>query len=198
MSTSAKMILVLAVITALAGAILSAWDGYTQPKIEQHRLEALQAAIADVLPAHDHYDEVQADDMTLYVGKNSANQPVGIAFRAVGSGFQGEIAMMVGVTPDFEQLTGLAILEQIETPGLGAKIQRDPSKPDDPNWFTQQFQGVRPNPEITVVKNQQPDQPNEIQAITGATISSRAVVQILNTSLERAKQVYRTSKQQVS
>lgn len=198
MSTSAKMILVLVVITTVVGAVLAAWDSYTKPKIEQHQLEALQAAISDVLPVHDHYDEVQAGDITLYVGENSANQAVGIAFKAVGSGFQGQISMMVGVTPNFEQLTGLTILEQIETPGLGSKIQRDPSKPNDPQWFTQQFQGVQTNPEITVVKNQKPGKPNQIEAITGATISSRSVVKILNNSIEQAKQAYQSKKLQVS
>ncbi len=196
MSTTARMIIVLAVITTISGGILASWDSFTQPKIEQHRLEKIRSAVADVLPPHDHYEEMQEDGKTFYVGKDASGNTVGIAFRAAGSGFQGEIAMMVGVAPDFAEITGVAILEQIETPGLGSKIDRDPGNRQNPDWFTEQFQGVPTSPDITALKNEKPDQPTEVQAITGATISSRAVVYILNRSLEQAKAIYQTRIQQ--
>lgn len=198
MSTTTRMIMVLAVITTISGGILAAWDSFTQPEIEQHRLAKIKSAVADVLPHHDHYEEIQGGGKTFYVGKDASGKTVGIAFRAAGSGFQGEIAMMVGVTPDFEQVTGIAILEQIETPGLGSKIERDPSNRENPEWFTEQFQGVPTTPDITALKNETPDQPTEVQAITGATISSRAVVSILNRGIEQAKVIYETQIKQVA
>jgi len=197
MNTSAKMILVLTLITMLSGGLLSSWDGFTAPKIEQYRLEQLRLAIGDVLPTHDDYDKVQADGMTFYVGKDS-NSTVGVAFQAVGNGFQGEIRMMVGMTPDFTEITGLSVLEQIETPGLGTKIVEDPTNKSDPHWFTNQFEGVQPEPKIVALKNQKPSDDNEIQAITGATISSKAVVDILNTTIDNAKKIYNSNKEQVS
>jgi len=197
-STTTRMILVLAAITTISGGILAAWDSFTQPKIEQHRLAEIKSAVADVLPEHDHYEEIQGDGTTFYVGKAASGNTVGIAFRAAGSGFQGEIAMMVGVTPDFERVTGVAILAQIETPGLGSKIERDPSNRQNPDWFTEQLQGVPTSPDLTALKNEQPDQPTEVQSITGATISSRAVIDILNRSIKQARVIYETQIQQVA
>jgi len=180
MNTSAKMIIVLAVITTVSGGILAAWDSITQPKITENRLAEIRAAVGDVLPEFDHYDEIESNGNTFYVGKDGVGNTVGVAFRAAGSGFQGEIAMMVGVTPDFDEIT----------------IDTDPSNRENPDWFTEQFQGVPTTSDITALKNEQPDQPDEVQAITGATISSRAVVDILNSDIEQVKMNYRENIEQ--
>lgn len=191
MNLSTRMILVLTQITVLSGAILAAWDAYTKPKVEFHRLEALKAAIAEVLPIHDRYDTVEGEDITLYLARSAENDSlIGIAFQAVGSGFQGEVRIMVGTEPGFENLTGIKVLEQIETPGLGTKIVEDPSNKENPLWWPEQFRGVATQPEIVVLKNAVPSAPNEIQGITGATISSKAVAQIIGNDLERARQVF--------
>ena len=197
MNTSTKMIVVLTLIAVLSGGILAGWDAYTAPKIEQHRLEAIRAAVAEVLPEYDHYEEVQAGEKTFYVGKTAEGGNVGVAFQIAGSGFQGEISMMVGMTPNFTEITGLSILAQVETPGLGTKIVTDPSNKKNPDWFTDQFNGIDPEPGITVVKNQKPSGDSQIQAITGATISSKAVADILNSSIEQAKTLYENEVKQV-
>ena len=67
---------------------------------------------------------------------------------------------------------GLRVLNQKETPGLGTKIAEEK--------FTGQFKGLSIEPKIAYVKNKKPEKPNEIQAVTGATISSRAVVNAVN------------------
>jgi len=194
MNKTAKMIIVLTVITALSGAVLSSWDSITKPLIEFHKLEALKAAISDVLPQFDYYDEMQVEGGTLYIGKiENQDEPVGVAFETSGSGFQGNVSVMLGVDPTFTSITGLMVLEQIETPGLGTKIVEDPSNKANPFWFPEQFVGVNIFPEITVVKNVKPSTPNEIQAISGATISSKAVVDILNENISRIKNLYESN-----
>ncbi len=198
MSTSARMIVVLTLIVTVSGGVLSSWDSYTAPKIQHHRLVELRAAIADVLPEHDRYDELALPAQTLYVGRKATGEPVGIAFIARGSGFQGVISIMVGVEMDFTRLTGIKVLEQIETPGLGTKIVTDPTNKANPLWFPEQFVGVRPEPEITVIKNRPPTVETEIQAITGATISSRAVVKIINDALRQARSEYQRYLEQES
>jgi electron transport complex protein RnfG len=195
MNTTTKMILVLTLITILSGAALSTWDGYTRPKIEFHKLEALKAAIADVLPAYDAYKEIAAGGITLYIAQaGGSEKPVGIAFEAVGNGFQGKVSMMVGVDSAFARITGLKVLEQVETPGLGTKIVTDPTNKQNPAWFTDQFKEIPTDKEIEVIKNQKPSKENEIQAITGATISSKAVVAIINNALSNAKNLYASQK----
>ncbi|MCF7806910.1 MAG: FMN-binding protein [Candidatus Marinimicrobia bacterium] len=185
LSLSTRMILVLTLITIMSGAILAGWDLYTKPKVEYHREQALQAAIADVLPPYDHYDVLNTEQGYLYVGKEKdSTASVGLAFMAIGSGFQGEVRIMVGYDPDKRQLTGIKVLEQIETPGLGTKIVTDPSNKNDPLWWSAQFEGVAVEPEIVVIKNAKPVNDYEIQGITGATISSKAVVRIINDRLD--------------
>ena len=191
MSLSTKMIVVLTAITILSGAILSTWDNITKPAIEAYKLQELQKAIAEVLPQFDAYEEIKAGDMILYIGiLEDIPEPNGIAFEAVGNGFQGKISIMVGMKNDFSEIFGIKILEQIETPGLGTKIVEDPSNKKDPFWWSNQFQGLHTNPEIGVVKNIKPTKPTDIQAITGATISSQAVVNILNAQISQAKNIY--------
>jgi electron transport complex protein RnfG len=194
MTTTQKMIVVLTVITMFSGALLSTWDGITKPKIEAHRLAALKAAISEVLPPHQEYEEVNSNGITLYVGKNESDQPVAIACEAVGSGFQGKISIMVGLTMDFKQITGIKILEQIETPGLGTKIVVDPTNKQDPYWFPNQFKQLQTEPAIGVVKNIKPTNPYDIQAITGATISSQAVVNILNDYIIKVREAYTSAR----
>jgi len=191
MTTTQKMIIVLTIITMFSGGLLSTWDGITKPRIEAHRLAELKKAITEVLPAYDNYNEFQKDGMILYVAqKTGTDEPVGIAFEAVGSGFQGKISIMVGITTNFSEITGIKILEQIETPGLGTKIVVDPSNKTDEYWFPNQFKQLKTEPMIEVIKNVKPSKPNEIQAITGATISSQAVATILNSEIIRAKNAY--------
>lgn len=97
---------------------------------------------------------------------------------------------MVGLTPDMSKLTGIKVLEQIETPGLGTKIVVDPSNKQDPFWFPAQFKGVHTSPEIMVIKNAKPTHNYEVQGITGATISSKAVTRILNDQIADIKSVW--------
>ncbi len=194
MSKTTKMVLVLTLITTLSGAILASWDGITKPMIELHKLEALKAAISDVLPAYDYYDELEIEGVTLYLGKaNEQEEPVGVAFKTEGSGFQGNVTIMVGVEPDFKTITGFKVLEQIETPGLGTKIVEDPSNKSNKFWFPEQFVGIHVEPKIVALKNQTPQSPNEIQAISGATISSKAVVRILNDNIQNLKELYQSA-----
>jgi electron transport complex protein RnfG len=86
---------------------------------------------------------------------------------------------MVGIQMDYSSLVGIEILESQETPGLGQEIETDN--------FKNQFKQLNTAPKIIYVKGEKPDQPNEIETITGATISSKAVVTILNKGIENLK-----------
>lgn len=188
MNKSLKMILVLTIITIISGAVLSYWDNFTKPIIDEHKANKLDKLILEILPEHNSIEELKLGEYNLYIGKQN-NKIVGIAFKVEGGGYQDIISMIVGVTPDFSEITALKILSQKETPGLGTKIVEDPSN-ENPAWFTEQFKNVKVEPEIIYVKNSKPSKDNEIQAITGATISSKSVVNILNTNIGKVKKMY--------
>ena len=91
---------------------------------------------------------------------------------AAGPGFQDTIKLLYGLDAAGEKVIGLYVLESRETPGLGDRIYKDPK-------FVAEFAALAVEPAIKLVKGHGAE-PNEVDAITGATISSRAVVKILN------------------
>ena len=91
------------------------------------------------------------------------------------TGFGGGINMFVGIDTDFETITGIKILSMSETPGLGAKAQEEA--------FSGQFSLEKKGP-LVVVKNASSPKENEINAISGATITSDAVVAGVNSAIE--------------
>ncbi|MBC8213532.1 MAG: RnfABCDGE type electron transport complex subunit G [Candidatus Marinimicrobia bacterium] len=186
MKTSAKMIIVLTVIATLSGGILSFWNGITAPKIKENRLKVLKKAISTVLPKYDNYEELKlSEEITLYIGKTLKEETVGFAFKAKGNGFSPDLTLMVGILPDFSALTGIEILEQTETPGLGNKIEDDEFR----EQFVGLLMGIEPN--IAVVKNRKPKNPQKgIQALSGATISSKAVVFIIIEQVKIVQNLY--------
>jgi Na+-translocating ferredoxin:NAD+ oxidoreductase subunit G len=197
MSVVKQMFAVLIGVGLFSSVVLSASYKLTKPLIEQHKLEQLKESIFEVLPKAETYEEVSTEQLQVYKGLDEQGQPVGYAFVAKGSGFQGTIRMIVGIDQELDTLLGMRVLEQVETPGLGAKIAQETPKKDFYEQFTKLELDVDdaepgPPPEeedfVTYVKNEVPDEPNEIQAITGATISSKAVVEIINQSLDQLYQ----------
>ena len=91
-----------------------------------------------------------------------------------------KIRIMIGLRTDLKTLGGIQILYSRETPGLGGKIDTEEVLHPVGKTFAGQFTQLEASPPIEYVKGKKPEAPNEIQAITGATISSRSVVKIIN------------------
>ncbi|MDZ7796188.1 MAG: FMN-binding protein [Candidatus Marinimicrobia bacterium] len=151
MANTAKIIIVLTLITLISGGVLALLDSHTAPKIEAHKKEVKDTALKDVLPDNDRVEKISKNDRDFFIAYRN-NDIVAVAFEVRGGGYQSELRLMVGVTPDFSEITGAVILEQVETPGLGTKIENDPSN-SDPGWFMDQFTGLKTQPRITYVKN---------------------------------------------
>lgn len=181
MNISAHMIIVLSVVCLFSGLSLVYMNQYAEPLIKINNEKATQEAIFKVLPDVAKVEPVAHDEMEVFKGFNEEGALVGYAFVAQGSGYQGVIKIMAGIDADLERLTGIDILESVETPGLGAKITE--------TEFRNQFKEVAVVPAIEYVKGKPPGKENEIQAITGATVSSRSVVNILNATIARLKEV---------
>ena len=98
-----------------------------------------------------------------------------------GPGLWGTIAIMVGLEEDLTTFSGLAIVSQNETPGLGGRIEEP--------WFTEQFQGKK-SP-FTLVNEGTAQKPNEVDAITGATRTSEYFRNLTNRAATDAKRIIR-------
>jgi len=146
--------------------------------IEINKEKELKEALNKVLPEAADYKEVEKD--RLYEGKDRRGRVIGYVFIAEGTGYQGKIRIIAGIDVKLEKLKGIEVLESVETPGLGAEIVEEP--------FKRQFRGLSVLPKIAFTKDKVTKK-NEIQAITGATISTRSVVEILNEEIERIREV---------
>lgn len=176
-----KMLLVLSVTAAVSGGILAKVFHFADPLIKENKRKELQEAIFLVLPGAKEYQtigkEIGKEKLIVYKGIDANGSPVGIAFEANGGGFQGNIKIMVGLGIDYLKLKGIKVLEQTETPGLGNRIL----EPD----FEEQFKNLEIKPRVEYIKYRKPEKPNQVTAITGATISSDAVVKNINNAVEK-------------
>jgi len=181
MKKSVQMVLSLSIVGIISGISLVGMYSYTHLRIEANKRRAIQEAIFTVLPGIKDYEVIIKDGKEIYKGLDSSGKMVGYAFTGEGGGYQGKIKIMVGVDPGLEKVKGIEILESVETPGLGAKISSD--------WFKNQFKELRTLPSIQLIKGKtHKKEPYQVQAITGATISSQAVVEIMNKTLEEVRE----------
>jgi len=116
-----------------------------------------------------------------YYEVNVGNGATQYVVPFAGAGLWGEISLMVGFKDDLRTLTGVAIVSQNETPGLGARIEEP--------WFTSQFVGKQ-GP-FKMVEEGTADAPDEIDAITGATRTSESFQSIMNRAISDSQSIIR-------
>lgn len=171
----------LTLIGIIAGGSLSLVNNWASPKILINQKAETERAIYLVHLDGKKYEAMKDAGFEVYKVFDQTDKSVGYSLVYAGNGFQGKIKMMIGLTDDLNKITSIEILEQSETPGLGTKIL-EPTYKD-------QYKELTPLTGIKLVKGIPPSNPNEVQAITGATISSRAVVQIANEGIRKLKSV---------
>jgi electron transport complex protein RnfG len=170
----------------------------TGPVIARNEAAALQAAVFEVLPgavARGSFTltpdgrfrpaaEGDAPARMVHAGYDAAGGLVGVAVEAQAMGYQDVIRVLYGYAPQRQAVVGMAVLASKETPGLGDRIEKDPA-------FLANFEaldvslaadGESLQHPIVVVKHGAKTEPWQIDGITGATISSKAVAAILRQS----------------
>lgn len=189
--TSTRLVASLAIAGFLSGLIIIGIYVTTLPTITANKAEEMRQAVFRVLPGVTQLQKLEYDgqhvvikkngkndENTLYAGYDSNGNFVGYAIASEGPGFQDTISLLVGYKPAIHKVVGMWVLESRETPGLGDKIYKD-------HDFVANFDDVATAPPIVAVKKGHKSKPNEIDAITGATISSKAVVRIINEGVAR-------------
>lgn len=180
-----KLVLVLTLICLVAAAALSQVERVTREPIAQALREEKLKAIRNVLPKYDN--EPDKESVSIVVGKDDSGNDiekeyyiakmgddvVGVAFEGSSSeGYGGNIVVMIGVDPE-DTINGIEVIKHAETPGLGSKITGSD--------FLSHFKGRNLENTKWAVKKDGGD----IDQITGATISPRAVVSAVDEELKR-------------
>lgn len=157
-----RIALTLLAITAVVAVILAAVNSVTAPRIAAQNEQKTQAAIEAVLPGGGQEVQEFTDDTGLVTAAYKGDN--GCAVQVTPAGFNGAVTMMVGVDNN-GKVTGISIISHTETAGLGATAA---AKTDAGRAFRDQFIGMSGT--VSVAKDG-----GEVDALTGATITSRAV-----------------------
>lgn len=178
---------------AIAGLLIVSVYTMTLPHIEEHQGEVMQAAIREVLKAPASYDTLYLADGKLvktlpsgasakttekvYLGHDASGRRIGFALGGTENGFQDPVTVMFGYDAGARKLIGMKVIANKETPGLGDRVVKD-------SGFVAEFSPVGA-PIEGVKKDRATGAANEVAMITGATVSSRAVIRIINEAIAR-------------
>lgn len=179
-----KLGVILLVIAAIAAALLAVVNNATIDLIAAAQEKSNNEALKEVLSQSESFiqldreklDEILSENknvIDIYIGNDKTGEIVGYAIKTVSSGYGGELEVMTGISVDGE-ITGMKVVSHSETPGLGANATTP--------QFQNQFVGKSVTSKIAVSKSAPKD--NEIQAIAGATITSKSVSDAVNEAID--------------
>jgi electron transport complex protein RnfG len=173
------------------GLLIAVTDAALSPKIQENKDTKLNQLTMELLPEAKKFVEVDAEvevklagskkeKVKVYKALSEAGECVGWSFNASGQGFADKIELVVAVDKNFEKIAGFNVLVSNETPGFGDRIKS--------SYYQDQFVGA-PAEKLQLVKTGDPKKiDSEIVSITGATVSSEAVIGIINTFLIQIKE----------
>jgi len=149
---------ILAIICVIAAGLLAGVNALTKEKIISQAQAEEDASLKEVVPQASSFELVKSGDEILYYrALDSEKKLIGVVFKAAGKGYSSTIETMVGLLKD-GRINAIKVLSQNETPGLGTRVV-EPS-------FSGQFANKKDL--------------SQVQAITGATISSKAIIDAIN------------------
>jgi electron transport complex protein RnfG len=154
----------LTIIVLASVSLLVYINSITAPIVEAQQEAEIKNMLSGMFADMDDY-KYEDEIYTIY----QDSEIIGYAFLAKGKGYGGEINILVGVNEDFT-IEDVVIISNTETPGLGSKITE--------SSFTDQFKGMAAG-DVALKKDG-----GEVDAITGATISSKAVVEAIRKAME--------------
>jgi len=171
------------------GLLIALTNAAWSPRIEQNKINKLNRLMGSLLPKATKF-ELEAEPeikslrgkkvkSSVYKAVSDTGDCAGWAFNASGPGFADKIELVIAVDRDFQRIAGFACLASNETPGFGDKIKLP--------YYRNQFGGA-PAEELELVKTGDAEKiDSEIVAISGATVSSEAVVKVINNSIAQIK-----------
>ncbi len=183
MKEKLMMVLFVLILGGILTTALVGVDGFTAPRIEKNAELRLKSSVLKALeiPYNDENIEQAFSNNVKTAEENgtayyiAANGNYALPYE--GSGLWGPIRGIIAMNPDLKKIAGLTIMEQEETPGLGSRIAE--------KEYLEEFKDKRFAPELEMVSPGSADEENEIDSISGATMSSKAFINILNAEHSR-------------
>jgi electron transport complex protein RnfG len=195
---SKKMISAMGTVGLVAAALIVFTYQVTFPLIKENKARLLQQAIFEVVPGAETKETFMVTDskeiiplegedekaFKLYACYGKDGNLVGVAVEAQDQGFQDVIRIIYGYSPEKQEIVGMKVLQSTETPGLGDKIEKDPEFRSNFDALDVHLDenGTALAHQVELVKTGQKTDPWQIVAITGATISSKAITKMIRES----------------
>lgn len=196
-ASSNKMLFAMGGIGIMSALLIVMTFELTKPRIERLKAEALEKAIFEVLPGTVSTEALAVTpegtlkepikgntaEKLVNAGYDNNGKLVGYAVEASGQGYADIIRILYGYDPNTEAIIGFRVLESKETPGLGDKIEKEQRFLDNFKALDVSLneEGAIRNTVITV-KQGEKENAWEVDGISGATISSRAIGDIIGSS----------------
>ena len=176
------------------GLLIAVTNAALSPKIRQNEINKRNRMVTVLLPEAkdfillDEPVEIKSlqgrmEKLEIYKAMSAAGECVGWSFEATGSGFADKIKLVIALDKNFESIAGINVLASNETPGFGDQIKYD--------YYRGQFKGAPAGELKLVTIGERGKIDSEIVAISGATISSEAVVEIVRNSVTQVKEQMR-------
>lgn len=173
------------------GLLIAVTDAGLSPRIEQNKINKRNRLVGGLLPEAKNFIAMDApieiesaqgrkEKVEVYKAMSEAGECVGWSFNASGSGFADKVELVVAVDAKFEKIAGFDVLSSNETPGFGDQIKYD--------YYRNQYKGA-PAGELKLISVGDPTKiDSQIVAISGATVSSEAVVEIVSHFVTQIKE----------
>ena len=168
-----KPIVVLSLICVIVTGALAATNEVTAPIITEATIAAENAARAEVLPEADSFSPVEGITVEGVSAVYTADNGAGAAITASAKGYGGDVVIMVGIGPD-GTITSIEVTEQGETKGIGSNVVSNPE-------YLAQYDGLSAAQSLVL------DQ--DVDALSGATVSSTAVIDAVNAAIAAYNQI---------
>lgn len=159
-------------ICVVVTAALALTNNVTADKIAANELESKNQSMQNVCPGAVDFEEIIPE--VMYQGKDQSGTPLGYAISTATQGYGGQVKVMTGISDG--KIIGVDVFyNDDETPGLGKNTSNES--------FRNQYKGLSVNEDIVVSKDDQSGNAQTVDAVTSATISSRAVTKAVNEAL---------------
>ena len=176
------------------GLLIAVTSAGLSPRIRQNEINKRNRMVTVLLPEAKNFIlldepvEIQSlqgkkEKVEIYKAMSGTDECVGWSFEAAGSGFADKIKLVIALDKNFEKIAGFDVLLSNETPGFGDQIKYD--------YYRDQFKGAPAGELKLVTIGERSKIDSEIVAISGATISSEAVVEIVSNSVTKVKEQMR-------
>lgn len=196
-NTSKAMIATLGFVTALSGFLIVTVYQATKPAIEENKRLAIQKTVLEVIKGATAYKHFVINDKgellaaapglkgtNVYAGYDAQGKLTGLAAEGRAQGYSGAVETIYAYTPSCQCITGVKVIKQTETPGLGDKVITNKDFVANFDKLDATVKGDVLANAIIAVKHGSKKNPWEIDAISGATISSKAIAKGLNGSAQ--------------